>query len=253
MISVSQLTTASLANLFDHTQLHADARRADFEKLCAESREYGFKMVAINPAPVALCKELLVGTPVHVGAAIGFPLGQNGVESKVFETQQAIRDGADEIDYVINIGAAKDGDFALIRDEMRRIVDVCRQAGVLSKVIFENCYLTKNEIRTLAQIAREERPDFIKTSTGKQQPAATPEAAYVMCEAIKEYYQKTGIKIGFKPAGGINTVNDAIIYYTIVKELLGEEWLDNQLFRLGTSRLANLLLSDIKGEEIKFF
>ena len=95
--------------------------------------------------------------------------------------------------------------------------------------------------------------DFIKTSTGKQQPAATPEAAYVMCEAIKEYHQKTGIKIGFKPAGGINTVNDAIIYYTIVKELLGEEWLDNQLFRLGTSRLANLLLSDIKGEEIKFF
>ena len=88
---------------------------------------------------------------------------------------------------------------------------------------------------------------------GKQQPAATPEAAYVMCEAIKEYHQKTGIKIGFKPAGGINTVNDAIIYYTIVKELLGEEWLDNQLFRLGTSRLANLLLSDIKGEEIKFF
>ena len=87
----------------------------------------------------------------------------------------------------------------------------------------------------------------------RQQPAATPEAAYVMCEAIKEYHQKTGIKIGFKPAGGINTVNDAIIYYTIVKELLGEEWLDNQLFRLGTSRLANLLLSDIKGEEIKFF
>ena len=89
MISVSQLTTASLANLFDHTQLHADARRADFEKLCAESREYGFKMVAINPAPVALCKELLAGTPVHVGAAIGFPLGQNGVESKVFETRDA--------------------------------------------------------------------------------------------------------------------------------------------------------------------
>ena len=95
--------------------------------------------------------------------------------------------------------------------------------------------------------------DFIKTSTGKQQPAATPEAAYVMCEAIKEYYQKTNNKIGFKPAGGINTVHDAIIYYTIVKEILGEEWLNNRLFRLGTSRLANLLLSDIKGEEIKFF
>ena len=96
--------------------------------------------------------------------------------------------------------------------------------------------------------------DFIKTSTGKQQPAATPEAAYVMCEAIKEYYQKTGeTRLASNRQGGINTVNDAIIYYTIVKEVLGEEWLDNRLFRLGTSRLANLLLSDIKGEEIKFF
>mgnify|MGYP000995454221 FL=1 len=198
MISVSQLTTASLANLFDHTQLHADARRADFEKLCAESREYGFKMVAINPAPVALCKELLAGTPVHVGAAIGFPLGQNGVESKVFETQQAIRDGADEIDYVINIGAAKDGNFALIRDEMHRIVDVCRQAGVLSKVIFENCYLTKDEIRTLAQIAREERPDFIKTSTGFGTGGATAQDVALMKSVV-------GDAVKVKAAGGIRS------------------------------------------------
>jgi len=95
--------------------------------------------------------------------------------------------------------------------------------------------------------------DFIKTSTGKQQPAATPEAALVMCQAIKEYYDITGNKIGFKPAGGINTVNDALIYYTIVKEILGEEWLTNKLFRIGTSRLANLLLSEIRGEEVKFF
>lgn len=198
MISVSQLTTASLANLFDHTQLHADARRADFEKLCAESREYGFKMVAINPAPVALCKELLAGMPVHVGAAIGFPLGQNGVESKVFETQQAIRDGADEIDYVINIGAAKDGNFALIRDEMHRIVDVCRQAGVLSKVIFENCYLTKDEIRTLAQIAREERPDFIKTSTGFGTGGATAQDVALMKSVV-------GDAVKVKAAGGIRS------------------------------------------------
>ena len=136
---------------------------------------------------------------------------------------------------------------------MTQIVDVCRKHNVISKVIFENCYLTDEEKIKLCEIAFEIKPDFIKTSTCKENPAATPEAAYVMCEAIKEYHQKTGIKIGFKPAGGINTVNDAIIYYTIVKELLGEEWLDNQLFRLGTSRLANLLLSDIKGEEIKFF
>ena len=198
MISVSQLTAASLANLFDHTQLHADARRADFEQLCAESRKYGFKMVAINPAPVALCKELLAGTPVHVGAAIGFPLGQNGVESKLFETQQAIRDGADEIDYVINIGAAKDGNFALIRDEMRRLVDVCRQAGVLSKVIFENCYLTKDEICTLARIAREERPDFIKTSTGFGTGGATAQDVALMKSVV-------GDAVKVKAAGGIRS------------------------------------------------
>lgn len=198
MISVSQLTAASLANLFDHTQLHADARRADFEQLCVESRKYGFKMVAINPAPVALCKELLAGTPVHVGAAIGFPLGQNGVESKLFETQQAIRDGADEIDYVINIGAAKDGNFALIRDEMRRIVDVCRQAGVLSKVIFENCYLTKDEICTLARIAREERPDFIKTSTGFGTGGATAQDVALMKSVV-------GDAVKVKAAGGIRS------------------------------------------------
>lgn len=198
MISVSQLTAASLANLFDHTQLHADARRADFEQLCAESRKYGFKMVAINPAPVALCKELLAGTPVHVGAAIGFPLGQNGVESKLFETQQAIRDGADEIDYVINIGAAKDGNFALIRDEMRRIVDVCRQAGVLSKVIFENCYLIKDEICTLARIAREERPDFIKTSTGFGTGGATAQDVALMKSVV-------GDAVKVKAAGGIRS------------------------------------------------
>ena len=95
--------------------------------------------------------------------------------------------------------------------------------------------------------------DFIKTSTGKQNPAATPEAAYVMCQAIKEYYKQSNRKVGFKPAGGINTVRDAIMYYTIVKEVLGEEWLTNKLFRLGTSRLANLLLSEITGEETKFF
>ena len=95
--------------------------------------------------------------------------------------------------------------------------------------------------------------DYIKTSTGKEQPAATPEAAYVMCQAIKEYYEQTGIQIGFKPAGGLNSVMDALIYYTIVKEVLGEKWLTNQWFRMGTSRLANLLLSEVIGEEVKFF
>jgi len=130
--------------------------------------------------------------------------------------------------------------------------EVCKEHHL--KVILETGALkSASNIKKASILSMYSGADFIKTSTGKQQPAATPEAAYVMCEAIKEYYQKTGNKVGFKPAGGINTVNDAVVYYTIVKEVLGEEWLNNQLFRLGTSRLANLLLSDIKGEEIKFF
>ena len=122
------------------------------------------------------------------------------------------------------------------------------------KVILETGALkTASNIKKASILSIYSGADFIKTSTGKQQPAATPEAALVMCQSIKEYHELTGIKVGFKPAGGINCVNDALIYYTIVKEVLGEEWLNNELFRLGTSRLANLLLSEIKGEEMKFF
>ena len=139
-----------------------------------------------------------------------------------------------------------------LEKEIQELKEVCKERHL--KVILETGALkTASNIKKASILSMYSGADFIKTSTGKQQPAATPEAAYVMCEAIKEYYQKTNNKIGFKPAGGINTVHDAIIYYTIVKEILGEEWLNNRLFRLGTSRLANLLLSDIKGEEIKFF
>ena len=137
-------------------------------------------------------------------------------------------------------------------DEIEELKAVCKDNHL--KVILETGALkSASNIKKASILAMYSGADFIKTSTGKQQPAATPEAAYVMCEAIKEYYQKTGRKVGFKPAGGINTVNDAVVYYTIVKEVLGEEWLSNEWFRLGTSRLANLLLSEIKGEELKFF
>ena len=107
--------------------------------------------------------------------------------------------------------------------------------------------------RSASILAMYSGADYIKTSTGKEKISATPEAAYVMCQAIKEYYEQTGIQIGFKPAGGLNSVMDALIYYTIVKEVLGEKWLTNQWFRMGTSRLANLLLSEVIGEETKFF
>ena len=182
----------------------------------------------------------------------GFPSSQTFIEVKIAETAMALMEGADEIDIVISIGKFLSGDYETMCEEIQELKDTCKERHL--KVILETEALkTASNIKKASILSMYSGADFIKTSTGKQQPAATPEAAYVMCEAIKEYYEKTGNKIGFKPAGGINTVNDALIYYTIVKEILGEEWLNNKLFRLGTSRLANLLLSDIKGEDIKFF
>lgn len=202
MIS-TDLTPAQLAAYFDHTQLRAYATRADFEKVCAEAKSYGFAMVAINPAPVTLCKALLAGTNVHVGAAIGFPLGQTTIAAKTFETRDAIANGADEIDYVVNITHLKEGNFDFIREEMASIVGVCREAGVTSKVIFENCYLTKAEKLSLCAIAREVKPDFIKTSTGFGTGGATFEDVELMKQAV-------GDEIRIKAAGGIRNLETAL-------------------------------------------
>ena len=209
--------------------------------------------ICVYPNFAAIVKNTLEVDGVNIACVSGgFPSSQTFIEVKVAETALAIADGADEIDIVISIGKFLSGDYEGMCEEIQELKEVCKERHL--KVILETGALkSASNIKKASILSMYSGADFIKTSTGKQQPAATPEAAYVMCEAIKEYYQKTGNKIGFKPAGGINTVNDAIIYYTIVKELLGKEWLDNQLFRLGTSRLANLLLSDIKGEEIKFF
>ena len=182
----------------------------------------------------------------------GFPSSQTFTEVKVAETALALADGATEIDIVIPVGKFLSGDYEGMCDEIEEIKSICGDRHL--KVILETGSLKSAEnIMKASILAMYSGADFIKTSTGKQEPAATPEAAYVMCQAIKAYHDKTGRKIGFKPAGGINTVNDALVYYTIVKEVLGEEWLNNQLFRIGTSRLANLLLSEIVGEEVKFF
>lgn len=182
----------------------------------------------------------------------GFPSSQTFTEVKVAETALALADGANEIDIVIPVGKFLSGDYESMCDEIEEIKSICGDRHL--KVILETGALRSVENVWKASIlAMYSGADFIKTSTGKQEPAATPEAAYVMCQAIKAYYEKTGRKVGFKPAGGINSVNDALVYYTIVKEVLGKEWLNNELFRIGTSRLANLLLSDITGEDIKFF
>lgn len=182
----------------------------------------------------------------------GFPSSQTFIEVKVAEVGLAVANGADEIDIVISVGKFLDGNYEDMCEEIQEQKAACGEAHL--KVILESGALkTAKNIMTASILSMYSGADFIKTSTGKQQPAATFEAAYVMCQAIKAYYEETGNKIGFKPAGGINTPEDAAMYYTIVKEVLGEEWLDNKLFRLGTSRLANLLLSDIVGKETKFF
>ena len=182
----------------------------------------------------------------------GFPSSQTYIEVKVAETGLALMGGADEIDIVISVGKFLDGDYEGMCDEIEELKSTCGEHTL--KVILETGALkTASNIKKASILSMYSGADFIKTSTGKQQPAATPEAAYVMCTAIKEYYEETGRKVGFKPAGGLSTVNDALAYYSIVQEVLGEEWLTNKLFRLGTSRLANLLLSDIIGKETKFF
>jgi len=181
-----------------------------------------------------------------------FPSSQTFIEIKIAEVGLALHGGADEIDIVLPVGKFFAKDYEGLSDDISEIKEVCKEH--ILKVILETGALkTASNIKKASILAMYAGADFIKTSTGKQQPAATPEAAYVMCQAIKEYFEKTGRKIGFKPAGGINTVHDALVYYTIVKEILGEDWLNNELFRLGTSRLANLLLSEIEGEEIKYF
>ena len=190
---------------------------------------------------------------VEVACVSGsFPSSQACIEVKTVETALAVRDGATEIDIVMSVGKFLSGDYETVCDEISELKAICGEKKM--KVILETGLLGSAEnIKKASILAMYAGADYIKTSTGKEKPAATPEAAYVMCQAIKEYYDKTGIQIGFKPAGGLNTVNDALVYYTIVKEVLGEKWLTNQYLRLGTSRLANLLLSEVVGEEVKFF
>lgn len=209
--------------------------------------------ICVYPCFAKTVSETLEVEGVEIACVSGsFPSSQALIEVKVAETALAIKDGATEIDIVMPVGKFLSGDYEGVCDEISELKEVC--GDVALKVILETgCIKTAENIKKASILAMYAGADYIKTSTGKEQPAATPEAAYVMCQAIKEYYDQTGIQIGFKPAGGINTVMDALIYYTIVKEVLGEKWLTNKWFRLGTSRLANMLLSEINGEETKFF
>ena len=209
--------------------------------------------ICVYPRFARTVAETLEVEGVEIACVSGsFPSSQALIEVKTVETALAIKDGATEIDMVLSVGAFLSGDYETVSDEIQQMKEACGEHKM--KVILETgCLKTAANIKTASLLAMYSGADYIKTSTGKLEPAATPEAAYVMCQAIKEYYNETGIQIGFKPAGGLNSVMDALIYYTIVKEVLGEKWLTNQWFRMGTSRLANLLLSEVIGEETKFF
>ena len=208
------VTVEQLANMIDHTNLKAFADDAAFEKLCDEAKKYNFKMVAINPAQTVRCKKKLEGSPVHVGAAIGFPLGQTTLECKIFETKDAIEKGADEIDYVINVAELKNKNYDYIKNEMEEIVKICREAGKTSKVIFENCYLTDDEKRKVAEIAKEVKPDFIKTSTGFGTGGATVEDVKLMKSVV-------GDEVKVKAAGGIRDLKTALAMIEAGAERLG--------------------------------
>lgn len=210
--------------------------------------------ICVYPCFADIVAESLEVDGVEIACVSGsFPSSQARIEVKVAETSLAVADGATEIDIVMPVGKFLSGDYEGVCDEIQELKAACGEEVPMKVILETGAIKTAANIKTASILAMYAGADYIKTSTGKLEPAATPEAAYIMCQAIKEYYDETGIQIGFKPAGGINSVMDAIIYYTIVKEVLGEKWLTNKWLRLGTSRLANMLLSEIEGEQVKFF
>lgn len=210
--------------------------------------------ICVYPCFAKTVSESLEVDGVEIACVSGsFPSSQARIEVKVAETALAVADGATEIDIVLPVGKFLSGDYEGVCDDITEMKAACGESVPMKVILETGALKTASNIKKASILSMYAGADYIKTSTGKMEPAATPEAAYVMCQAIKEYYDETGIQIGFKPAGGINSVMDAIIYYTIVKEVLGEKWLTNKWLRLGTSRLANMLLSELKGEQIKFF
>lgn len=209
--------------------------------------------VCVYPNFAQIARTVLDVSKVEIACVSGgFPSSQTFPEVKVAETALAVEGGADEIDIVLNLGNFFDGDYQEVCDEIEEIKHSCRDARL--KVILESGALkTAANIKAASVLSLYSGADFLKTSTGKEYPGASLEATYVMALCIKEYFEKTGRMVGFKAAGGVATTADAVAYYTIVKEVLGEQWLTNEYFRLGASRLANNLLSDILGAETKFF
>lgn len=250
-----------LFNTIDLTTLKStDSPRsvADFtERVNAFEEEYpeleNVAAICVYPNFAQVVRTVLDVSAVKVACVSGgFPSSQTFPEVKVAETALAVEGGADEIDIVLNLGNFFDEDYEEVCDEISEIKHSCRDARL--KVILETGALkTAENIQKASILSMYSGADFLKTSTGKEYPGASLEAAYVMAKCIKEYHEKTGIMVGFKAAGGVATTEDAVKYYTIIKEVLGAKWLNNEYFRLGASRLANNLLGDILGKEVKFF
>lgn len=209
--------------------------------------------ICVYPNFAHLVRNTLEVDGVEIAVVSGnFPSSQTFMEVKIAETALAIKDGATNVDIVLPVGKFLSEDYEGVADDINELKQTCGEVPM--KVILETCDLgSLSNVKKAAILSMYSGADYIKTSTGKEKVGATPEAVYVMCQAIKEYYDETGIMIGLKPAGGINTVKDAVTYYTIVKEVLGEQWLTNEMFRLGTSRLTNLLLSEVLGKETKWY
>ncbi len=199
------LTVKELAKMIDHTLLKQFVTNEDLRKHCEIAKKYNFKTVAINNAPVSFCKTVLEGSDVLCDAAVSFPLGQCTIETKVFETIDIIEKGAMEVDYVVNLVELKNGNWDYIKEEMTRIVEACNERDVVSKVIFETCYLTDDEKRKLCEIALEVRPTFIKTSTGFGTGGATLEDVKLMKECV-------GDNIKIKASGGVRTTEQALAF-----------------------------------------
>ena len=200
---MAKYTLDQLSRMIDHTNLKADATTADIKKLCAEAIEFRFASACFNQVKSAIGGAELAGSDLKACSVIGFPLGQTTIESKVFETKNALEIGATEIDYVINVSEAREGNWDYIEREMADIVTVCKEAGVLSKVIFENCYLTKDEIAKLCEIASRVKPSFVKTSTGTTSSGATIEDVKMMAELTPDCVE-------VKASGGVRDADKFI-------------------------------------------
>ena len=203
MVDVEKLTRKTLAGLLDSTYLKAFGAPEKIDDLCREAAEFGFASVAVNGSEVARCASLLKGTGVMVDAAVGFPLGQMTTEAKLFETRDAIAKGAGEVDVVQNVRRLQAGDTAYVLAELAEFAKICRGEGVISKVIFENCYLTREEKLLSCKIACDAGVDFVKTSTGFGDSGATVEDVALMRKTV-------GRGMGVKAAGGIRTLDDAL-------------------------------------------